>query len=74
MPEKENDKIILEFKKSDEGITVVTYDCPIIDILVGIAETIQLMMEETKENKETILTDISKALEILEEKGGKSNE
>ena len=74
MSEKENDKTILEFKKSDEGITVVTHDCPTIDILVGIAETIQLMMEATKENKETILTDISKALEILEEKGGKSNE
>lgn len=74
MKEKNNSNIILEFAKSEEGVSVSIYDCKTIELIIGIAETIQLIMEGTGQNKQTILADIEKVVDILEEKGGKENE
>lgn len=65
---EKDEEIILQFKKSEEGISVITNSGLTIDILIGIAETIQLITEETKEKKENILSDINKILEVLENK------
>lgn len=65
---EKDDEVILQFKKSEEGISVIANSGITIDILIGIAETIQLITEETKEKKENILSDINKILEVLENK------
>lgn len=66
MEKEQNEKVVLEFRKDNEGIGVIIHDCSVVDVIIGIAETIQLIMEGTNENKENILADISSALEILE--------
>lgn len=65
---EKDDEVILQLKKSEEGISVIANSGITIDILIGIAETIQLITEETKEKKENILSDINKILEVLENK------
>ena len=59
-------KTIVEFIKSDEGVSVAIYDTETINVLVGIAETIQLISEESKKDNKSIISDINKILEILE--------
>lgn len=60
-------KIIAKFIKDDDGVSVEVYSTDSIDVLVGIAETIQLISKETKESKKGIVSDINKILDILEE-------
>lgn len=67
MPQKKS-KTIVKFTKNDEGVSVILHNCRTIDVLMGIAEIIQLISEGTKENREKIISDINKILNILEEK------
>lgn len=66
MEENNESKVIVEFKKDKNGVGVSILGCDAIDVLVGIAETIQLISEETDGGKESVLEDINKILEILE--------
>lgn len=59
-------KTIVEFIKSDEGVTVAIHDTETINVLVGIAETIQLISEESKKDNKRIISGINKILDILE--------
>lgn len=59
---------IVEFTKNDKGVGVTINSTETINVLVGIAETIQLISEETKKNKKSIISDINKILDILEKK------
>ena len=58
-------KTIVEFTKDDKGVSVTIYDTEAVNVLVGIAETIQLISEETKADNESIMSDINKILDIL---------
>ena len=60
-------KTIVKFAKSDEGVSVTLNNTETIDVLIGIAETIQLISEGTKENRKNIISDINKILDVLEE-------
>lgn len=60
-------KTIVKFIKSDEGIGVKVASTQTVDVLVGIAETVQLVSRTTKNRIESIMSDINKILEILEE-------
>lgn len=68
MAENENVQVVLEFQKKDDGISVVVHDGSMLDIIVGIAETIELIIENTDETKESILKHINTTLDVLEEK------
>lgn len=57
---------IVEFTKNDKGVSVTINNTETINVLIGIAETIQLISEETKKNKKSIISDINKILDILE--------
>ncbi|MEF2641389.1 MAG: hypothetical protein U0O04_03245 [Clostridia bacterium] len=57
---------IVKFTKNDKGVSVTINNTETINVLVGIAETIQLISKETKQNKESIISDINKILDILE--------
>ena len=57
---------IEKFTKNDKGVSVTINNTETINVLVGIAETIQLISKETKQNKESIISDINKILDILE--------
>ncbi|MEE0769551.1 MAG: hypothetical protein UIT70_06830 [Clostridia bacterium] len=67
---------IVKFTKNDKGVSVTINNtetinvlvgiAETINVLVGIAETIQLISKETKQNKESIISDINKILDILE--------
>jgi hypothetical protein len=61
-------KTILEFIQTDEGIKVNIYPTGTVNVLIGVAETIQMITEETKEDRKSILSDVNKILDILEEK------
>lgn len=61
-------RTVVKFIKNLEGISVSINDVNAIDVLIGIAQTIQIIIEETEESKEMILNDINKILEIIEEK------
>lgn len=67
-------KTIVEFIKNDEGVSVAIYDTETINVLIGIAETIQLISEETKKDNESIMSDINKILDILEKEEETKNE
>lgn len=67
-------KNIVEFAKNDEGVSVTLNNTETIDILIGIAETIQLISEGTKETRKSIISDINKILDILEEQEKKEEE
>lgn len=58
-------KTIVKFTKSDEGVSVRVNNTETINVLVGIAETIQIISEETKKNKKSIISDINTILDIL---------
>lgn len=67
-------RMIVKFTKSDEGVEVVFNNTETVDVLVGIAEAIQLISEETKQSKESLISDINKILDILEEQEKKEEE
>lgn len=58
-------KTIVKFTKSDEGVSVRINNTETINVLVGIAEAIQIISEETKKNKKSIISDINTILDIL---------
>lgn len=60
-------KTIVKFTKNDEGVSVTLNNTETIDVLIGIAETIQLISEGTKENRKSIISDINKILNVLED-------
>lgn len=60
-------KTIVKFIKSDKGISVRVTPTQTVNVLVGIAETVQLVSRTTKNSIESIMSDINKILEILEE-------
>lgn len=60
-------KTIVKFIKNDEGISIKILSTQTVDVLVGIAETIQLISKITETNIDSIMSDINKILEILEE-------
>ncbi len=68
------DRMIVKFTKNDEGVEVVFNNTKTVDVLVGIAEAIQLISEETKQSKQDIISDINKILDILEEQEKKEEE
>ena len=59
-------QVIVEFTKNEEGVSVKVNNTETINVLIGIAETIQLISEETKRDKKSIISDINKILDILE--------
>lgn len=64
---KEKTDIILEIKKDENGVSTSINDGTVVEIIIGIAEAIQLIMEGTKQNKQSILANIEKAIDILNE-------
>ena len=64
---KDKSQTILKFEKNAEGVSVTLNSPNALDVLIGIAQTIQMITEETKENRESILGDINKILDVLEE-------
>ena len=68
------DRMIVKFTKNDEGVEVVFNNTKTVDVLVGIAEAIQLISEETKQSKQDIVSNINKILDILEEQEKKEEE
>lgn len=61
-------KTIAKFTKNDEGVSVTVNSTQIIDVLIGIAQTIQMISEESKNDRKDIISDINKILDVLEEK------
>lgn len=61
-------KTIVKFTKNDEGVSVTVYGTETVNILIGIAQTIQIISGQSKKDNKNILADISKILDILEEK------
>ena len=61
-------KTIVEFTKSDKGVSVTIYTTETINVMIGIAETIQLISKESNRDKKDIISDINKILDILKEK------
>lgn len=65
---KEKTDIILEIKKDkNDGVSESINDGTVIEVIIGIAEAIQLIIDGTGQNKQTILADIEKAIDILNE-------
>lgn len=70
----EKETIILEVKKSKNGVAVEIHEGTTLDVIIGIAETIQIIIEETSQKrKNIIIADIETAVKVLEE-GGKEIE
>ena len=67
-------RMIVKFTKSDEGVEVVFNNTETVDVLVGIAEAIQLITEETKQSRQDVVSDINKILDILDEQEKKEEE
>lgn len=70
-------KIIVKFIQKDEGVEVNIYPTETINVLIGVAETIQMITKHTKESRKSVMSDINNILDILEEKekkGRKENE
>lgn len=42
-----------------------------LDVIIGIAETIQIIIEETGQKRKNIIADIETAVKVLEEGGKK---
>ena len=63
--------IILEVKKSKNGVAVEIHEGTILDVIIGIAETIQIIIEETGQKRKNIIADIETAVKVLEEGGKK---
>lgn len=60
-------KTIVKFIKSGDGIGIKVAPTQTVDVLVGIAETVQLVSRTSKNSIKSIMSDINKILEILEE-------
>lgn len=69
----EKETIILEVKKSKNGVAVEIHEGTPLDVIIGIAETIQIIIEETGQKRKNIIADIETAVKVLEE-GGKEIE
>lgn len=75
----EKEQIIVEFTKSKDGISVnfPKDGVEVLDVLIGIGLTLDMITEKTKVDKSVILEDIKKILETMEkdkkEKGEKKN-
>lgn len=70
-------KTIAKFTKNDEGVSVTVYEADTVDILIGIAEAIQMISENSNAEIKDVMSDLNKILEVLEEQekmGGKENE
>lgn len=70
-------RTIAKFTKNDEGVSVTVNEAETIDILIGIAETIQMISENSNAERKNIISDLNKILDVLEEQekmGGKENE
>lgn len=70
-------KTIAKFTKNDEGVSVTVYEADTVDILIGIAETIQMISENSNAEIKDVMSYLNKVLEVLEEQekmGGKENE
>ena len=65
------EEIILEFKKSNNGVGVEIHEGTTLDVIIGIAETIQIIIEETGQKRKNIIADIETAVKVLEEGGKK---
>lgn len=63
--------IILEVKKSKSGVAVEIHEGTTLDVIIGIAETIQIIIEETGQKRKNIIADIETAVKVLEEGGKK---
>lgn len=75
----EEERRILEFNKSDEGVSVSIEDnTQIIDVLTGIGLTLNMLIEQKHVKKEQVFKDLNEILTIIEnnkeeEKGEKEN-
>lgn len=69
----EKETIILEVKKSKNGVAVEIHEGTTLDVIIGIAETIQIIIEETGQKRKNIIADIETAVKVLEEGGKKLN-
>lgn len=67
----EKETIILEVKKSKNGVAVEIHEGTVLDVIIGIAETIQIIIEETGQKRKNIIADIETAVKVLEEGGKK---
>lgn len=67
----EKETIILEVKKSKNGVAVEIHEGTALDVIIGIAETIQIIREETGQKRKNIIADIETAVKVLEEGGKK---
>ncbi|MBR3697563.1 MAG: hypothetical protein IKM97_04825 [Clostridia bacterium] len=76
MSKKEEVIVIFVKKDNEHGISVHVNNTETINVLIGIAETIQLITTNSNQSREQVMSDINKILDILEEKeiGGKENE
>lgn len=73
----QEERKILEFTKSDEGISVSIEDnTQIIDILTGIGLTLNMLIEQKHVKKDQVFEDLNEILTIIEnnkEEGEKEN-
>lgn len=67
-------KTIVKFTKNDEGVSATVYSTETVNILIGIAQTIQIVSGQSKKDNKSILSDINKILDILEEQEKKEEE
>lgn len=67
----EKETIILEVKKSKNGVAVEILEGTALDVIIGITETIQIIIEETGQKRKNIIADIETAVKVLEEGGKK---
>lgn len=67
----EKETIILEVKKSKNGVAVEIHEGTKLDVIIGIAETIQIIIEETGQKRKNIIAAIETAVKVLEEGGKK---
>lgn len=73
----EEERRILEFTKSDEGVSVSIEDnTQIIDVLTGIGLTLNMLIEQKHVKKTQVFKDLNEILTIIEnnkEEGEKEN-
>lgn len=73
----QEERKILEFTKSDEGISVSIEDnTQIIDVLTGIGLTLNMLIEQKHVKKNQVFEDLNEILTIIEnnkEEGEKEN-
>lgn len=73
----QEERKILEFTKSDEGISVSIEDnTQIIDVLTGIGLTLNMLIKQKHVKKDQVFEDLKEILTIIEnnkEEGEKEN-